>query len=602
MSVISIVLCIETGTIVYASMILVNDGKPTSIIVIADKPTVSARRGADELQFLLNKISGATIPILSERKLPKDTNDVLILVGDTERTINLGLRSRDFELEESRVKTFPNMLVLIGNDQRPDGIPLLGTLWAVDIFCEQFLGVRVLWPGELGQVIPKSPTVKIGEANVRYVPVLCKRGIRNIGYNDRVQKGLDMLNWNADEFKRHQKESGLWFQFNRIGGSFHGTYGHSFGKYWKRFHIDHPEWFALQPDGTRYNSTDGGINAPLCVSNQELIKQVASDCITALSKDVTLDTVSISLNDGTAFCLCEPCAAWDAQDGEMIKIQGIPHVSLTDRYVKFYSAVAEIVAKELPDRYLGAYAYDAYSLPPVHAKLHPNVVIGFVGFSYLDEEKRQKARDSWLKWSQVAKRMFLRPNLLTSGWGLPTVYVHRLAEDIRFCVRNGMLFADFDCCYQNWATDGINYYVLAKLLSDPDVDVDAIVDDYCRAGFGNASESVREYFRQLEDMTTNFALSNTKSKPVILAQCYTDEFLAKCNTLLDEADQRAGDEIVRQRVAFLRKAIEYARIRRDWTMAKHEKRKDIETERDAWYQQLGMSWALNAAYLRAYGY
>jgi len=70
-------------------------------------------------------------------------------------------------------------------------------------------------------------------------------------------------------------------------------------------------------------------------------------------------------------------------------------MSLTDRYVKFYSAVAEIVAQEFPNRYLGAYAYSAYALPPVKAQLHPNIVIGFVGFSYLNEETRQKkARES----------------------------------------------------------------------------------------------------------------------------------------------------------------------------------------------------------------
>jgi len=294
----------------------------------------------------------------------------------------------------------------------------------------------------------------------------------------------------------------------------------------------------------------------------------------------------------------------------------VPHVSLTDRYMKFYSAVAEIVSKEFPDRYLGAYAYSAYRLPPVNAKLHPNIVIGFVGFSYLNEEARQEARQSWLRWSKAAKQLFLRPNLLAAGMGFPTIYVHRLAEDLRFCADNGMLFTDFDCCYHNWATDGLNYYVLARLLWNQDADVDDIIEDYCRSGFGPAAEAVREYFRHIEDMTTNLANTRAymgrKKNPEFLASQYTDDFLKKCHALLDEAESEAGDdEIVRQRIAFLRSPLDYVRIRRDWEIARANRKRDrkaaqqvkiLEAERHECYQKIGISWAINAARLQFYGY
>lgn len=618
------VVCIAGVMAEADSVKIVRDGKAASIIVLADKPSDSAKLGAVELQSWLEKATGAKVPIMSESQIPKDTDNALILVGDTERTGKLGIRSDDFQLEEMRIRTFPNTLVLIGDDRRPDGVDLSGTLWAVEAFAEKFLGVRSLWPGKLGEVVPKVSTVEIDDVDIKHIPFLRQRKIRNIGYSDRIQTGLDKLGWSGDEFKKHHEEAIPWFRFHRLGGSFHGTYGHAYGEYWKRFHEEHPEWFALQPDGTRDNSrAENGARSQLCVSNQDLIKQVAQDCITKLRNNPYLDTVSISPNDGSrvTFCLCESCESWDAPEGEMVEMWGpngkIPHVSLTDRYVKFYSAVAEIVTKEFPDRYLGAYAYSAYSLPPVHAKLHPNVVIGFVGFSYLTESARQKAQGSWTKWADAASQIFLRPNLLMAGLGFPTIYVHRLAEDIRFCADNKMLFTDFDCCYQNWATDGLNYYVLAKLLNDPYADVDEIVDDYCRAGFGNAAESVREYFRQMEDMTTELALSNVykgrKENPEALAQFYSDELLARCNAILDEAMKKAGeDEIIQKRIEFLRKAVEFARIHRDWTLAKALSRKGdseaaqrlktIEAEREGWYQRLGISWEINAPNLKFYGY
>lgn len=257
---IAVVLVLAVGrmTAVAASLTLVREGKPTSFIVVADEPTEAAHRGASELQLWLRRVSDATIPIRTESQIPDGIRDSLILVGDTQRTAALGLRSTTFELEEIRIRTFPRTLALICADERPDGVQLSGTLWAIETFLEQFLGVRLLWPGKLGAVTPQRSTIEVGDINLRRIPSLRKRVIRNIGYNERVQKGLDRLSWRADDFQDHHAESQPWFQFHRLGASFQGSYGHAFGDYWDRFHAEHPDWFALQPDGTRDNSNASG--------------------------------------------------------------------------------------------------------------------------------------------------------------------------------------------------------------------------------------------------------------------------------------------------------------------------------------------------------
>jgi hypothetical protein len=439
-----------------------------------------------------------------------------------------------------------------------------------------------------------------------------------------------------------------------MGGSFNGSYGHAYGAWWERFSKTHPEWFAQQPNGGRDHSrAEGGKRSQFCVSNADLIAEIAKEKIQELRANPDKDCVSVSPNDGggVTFCLCPKCEAMDAKEGEPVDIYGMKHVSLTDRYVKYYSAIAELVCKEFPDRYLGAYAYSAYRLPPIHAKLHPNVMIGYVGFGYLNEEGRQKARAQWLQWAKAAKTLFLRPNLLTAGQGVPTIYVHRLAEDIRFCHENGMLVTDFDCCYQHWSTDGVNYYVLARLLWNPKADVDAVLEDYCRAGFGPAAGQVREYFRAIEDMTDRLAKSNEyqdrRRTPYGLGPCYTDDLLKKCGALLDDAVRKAGDDAtVRQRVEFLRVGLDYARIRRDLDLAKAtveaanpkkpavdlkddlqdaearkkaeaaatpkvdaetgrqaaKRAKELQAEMDAFYQKIGFTWALNPPYLKFYGH
>ena len=37
----------------------------------------------------------------------------------------------------------------------------------------------------------------------------------------------------------------------------------------------------------------------------------------------------------------------------------------------------------------------------------------------------------------------------------------RFAEDFRHLAENGMMGTDFDSCCQHWATEGLNYYVVA---------------------------------------------------------------------------------------------------------------------------------------------
>jgi hypothetical protein len=586
----------QGGSLPDDALVLVGRGKVAKIVV-ADRPTASARLAAEELQSWIRKISRATVPIEAEGQIRRDGSGTLILVGDTAQTAALGLSSSSFAPEEIRIRTFPHALAILGNDARPDGVALFGTRYAVQTFVEQHLGIRALWPGPLGEIVPQREEIAVGAIDYRYAPVLNKRDIRRT--------------WEI-------------FSFHKLGTSFVGEYNHAFSGYWARFHADHPDWFALQPDGTRDNSrAEQGTRAQLCVSNPELIHQVAADCIDALRKNPTWQCAPISPNDGgqCSFCLCERCRSWDDPRGVMIDTWGGPggqklhHVSLTDRHVRFYSAVAEIVTRQFPDRWVGGFAYSAYCLPPVHATLHPNVLIGYVGLDYLNEAKRQEARDHFAKWSAVARHIFLRPNALFGGLGFPTIYVHRLGEDMRFCLDRGMMMGHWDCCYQHWAGEGLNYYVLAKLLWEPRADVDAIVQDYCHSGFGPAADTIRMYFDGVERNTTEFARSNTEesqtASPELLARWSSREFFNRCDVLLDQANrQAADDEAIRQRIAFLHVAVEHGRIRHDWVVAKIEARngssqavarlQEIEKKRDAFYARIAQSWALDLQSLRRY--
>src|SRR5207247_1757454 len=132
------------------------------------------------------------------------------------------------------------------------------------------------------------------------------------------------------------------------------------------------------------------------VSSPELIAAIAKEKIDELSRNPALLSVSIGPNDGgrPSFCTCPKCEALDAAKGRKVLLwdfskgsrRDFEHVSLTDRMVHFWNAIAEHVVKVHPDKFLVVDAYSVYSAPPVERKLHPNLVVRFASLGYHDEE------------------------------------------------------------------------------------------------------------------------------------------------------------------------------------------------------------------------
>ena len=605
-----------------ADVVLVADGRPQAVVLLAENPTPAAMQAAEELVWHIEQMSGARLEVINEPAAPP-AGMARLLVGDSAANAALGLDAAGWEPEALAVRAGDGVLSVLGSDVTPAGYELYGTLWAAYELLEH-LGVRWLWPGETGTVIPQQAQISVpADLDIRFTPPLIQRIIRPIGWNERVQSGLDKLGLDKDEFIANFESGRNWWDRRRNGRQGRMSYGHAFGNYWQRFGEEHPEWFALQPDGSRDQSRVGN-RARLCVSNPGLHQQAAADAIEALKENPTLICASISPNDGGAstFCQCDNCKAWDAPEGQIIDTWGpgtrLQHVSLTDRFVKFYNAIADIVAQELPDRYLGAYAYSAYALPPVHEKLRDNIIIGFVGFSYLNEDYRTQSRESWDGWTQSAKHLFFRPNLFMGGMGFPVVYARRMAEDLKHLAATGMTVTDIDTCLSNWALCGLNYYVAARLIWNPALEVEDIVDDYCRSGFGPAAGPVREYFDALEELTDRVAASNeysSRADAPVLARAYDDEFLTRCNGYLDEAQVLAADDAhILERIAFLRAGLDYARVNRDFFLTREalragvgdaaalrEAHRQAEEAKMTFLRELGITWAINSAYLQFYG-
>ncbi len=490
-----------------------------------------------------------------------------VLIGEGVVAKQLGFTTEGLGAGGILSQARDHVLALMGTDSRTPTDPN-GTRYAVTRFLEDRLGVRYLWPGESGKVVPRRATIDVADFEIRFTPRLAQRHIRSLGYHDRLQIGLDRLGFTRQEYEAHVAEaskteaaSGDWFQWHRLGGTLNMKGGHAFTQLWAKYGKEHPAWFALQPNGSRDQSANPD-RARLCKSNPELIAAIARDKIEELNRDPGLLGVSVGPNDGgrSSFCICPRCEALDDPRGREVKLwdftgkvrRDFAHVALTDRMVFFWNGIAEQVTKAHPDKYLVVDAYSAYEAPPVSRALHPNLVVRFAALGYHDEAYRQQSLHDWDDWSRAASRIFFRSNLMLIGrrTGLPLVYVHKFGQDFRHLADHGMLGTDFDACCHHWATQGLNTYVIARLNWDPDQDVDALIDDYCRSGFGPAADSVCRYFTRLEALLD--ASARQKPQPTPALAVFGTEVVNDLRRLVEQARaESGGDEAIGRRLDFL---------------------------------------------------
>ena len=567
---------------------IVANRTPMALIVIPHTATPAAKLGAKVLATHFFEMSGAECGIVMEKSLGDVTIEdqtvvaanykdikTFIAVGEGSIARALGLSSTGLGAGGIVIKTFPNSIVLFGTDKSTPN-DQWGTCYATTLFLENYLGVRYLWPGQLGKVVPRTSTISINKAiDIRFTPKLKQRYFRSMSCSPRVLAGVNRLGFSKTEYLRKRKEGANtdsedlgWFRWHRFGGTLRLKGGHSFNDYWEKYGKEHPEWFALQPSGSRDQRS--GVRCRLCVSNPDLIKQVVLNKIDELDKNSGQTSVAIGPNDGGSltFCMCERCKALDSPAGRKITLldrsPGKPskqfqHVSLTDRMMYFWNEIARGVTKKYPNVLLVVDAYSVYSAPPVAINAHPNIVVRYVPITYVDEELRLQGLRDWKEWRKHVDKIYFRPNFPVTGSStmLARVYVTKMVEDFKMLVDGGMIGTDCDSCAHDWATSGLNFYVLSKIHWNPDLKADDIVDDYCRTGFGPAAPQVKKYFHLLETLTDRAATSPSGTHFKASA-VFTRSEIDKLRATLDEALIVAkNDAVVMKRVEFLRVGLEW---------------------------------------------
>jgi hypothetical protein len=82
---------------------------------------------------------------------------------------------------------------------------------------------------------------------------------------------------------------------------------------------------------------------------------------------------------------------------------------------------------------------------------------------------------------------------------LPVLIPHYMQKDLQFYARLPVQGVSSYSEPGDWATYELNHYVLARLASDPDADVDALTKQFCDARFGAAADKALAAMKTLEE-------------------------------------------------------------------------------------------------------
>ena len=437
-----------------AEITLVERGTAKAAILLPAEPDKDEQLAAQELADHLKQMSGAECAVLAGGEAPKGV--VPIRVGLT------------FAPEAAR------RIAADGDDPAsfllrvtPEGVLLAGlspegTLFAAYELLEQ-LGVRWFMPGEVGTVIPASDTVALK----------CQETVQHPGFAGRILSDMGGASGKT------------WFRRVRMGGFNAG--GHGLG-----IRVDRekePELFM---------HVNGRPTSKVRVSHPEVQRRVIKASRGRLDKYPGLKYLPIGPADGAGFG-DDP---WDA--GDMDPLHG--KVSVTDRFVKFFNIILEEVHKTHPEAGIAFYCYAQYMRPPVREKPSPKIMpvlapIDVCRFHAIDNPlcpERAYIKEIVDAWQALGLEMMYRGYLFNlADQGFPFTMIRQIRSEYPYYHRQGFKACRVEC-KPAWGYHGPSLYLAAKIMWDPGLDVDALLDDYFARLYGPAAPPMQEHFERLE--------------------------------------------------------------------------------------------------------
>ena len=169
----------NSDTVPTQPLAIVQSGVAATAIVIPTGTTTEVETvAANELQYHIKQATGVTLGIYGESSKPT-TFGGLIYVGACNATAAAGINGSYLDDNAYVVRNVGNNFFLAGHDSSGNPLGMLhvnytriGTMLAVYRFLEQYMGVKWLWPGPEGEVIPTTANLEANGIAIIDKPVL----------------------------------------------------------------------------------------------------------------------------------------------------------------------------------------------------------------------------------------------------------------------------------------------------------------------------------------------------------------------------------------------------------------------------------------------
>jgi len=585
--------------------VLIADGKARGVIYLAPGATPTAQYAAEELRDHLKLATGVELPITNA--LPEDAATSVVLVGPSAVADARGVSAKGLGLEEHRLVSGENWLVLLGDDvTNKQGTPFMslssfpgttvrnGTLLAVYRFLEDSVGIRWYMPGEFGVVAPATKRVVIPRLNITAKPALEYRahGFANKRLGSLPPADGDLARWCI--------RAG----YGRAVSTF---INHSFllltQKNRETLRQTKPQIFAVLPDGRRdFDVTSYG-EGNLCLSEPDTLTEFVNELRRQLDRDSNLRAVSVCPNDVWIPCSCDRCLARieppelreQLRKGLGIRTErGTARLSLSPELTETFRAaagrlLAEFhvkVAREIqlshPGREVGAFGdYEGYGKSDYYteiADLPPNLAFCFTKTrsDFWNEQYRQSVCERVRGFRAITPNLYaweyymwqLRPwSKRPMLKGYPVFFPQLLQDDVRFMHEQGLrgeYVASTEMVLNEPGVTHLTAYLTGKLLFDPSLSVASLLEDYYAKFYGAAQVEMKAFWTLAEAcwMRDTSGLDARAQADAIERVLYPPADLRTFFNLLERAKEKvAPGSAEYQRIALIEKEMSVHRNR-----------------------------------------
>ena len=496
------------------AIVIVKNNVAVSGIVIAKDASAQVQAAAKTLQLYVQKSTGATLPISTTKQ---GAGNLYVGKGAYSGIGKVSLDEDGFLLQAVDGNSF---VILGGSDW--------GTEFGVYDFLERFLGVRWLLPTDLGTVIPKMKTLQIPSVKIVENPVYVSRALSPIW----IEKNTTPLN--------------QWGRVNRLRSRVESS--HNLKNLFppEKYAKSNPEFYPLVkgkkvlPKDNKDQSwqPDFGAAGIADAASKEIINWFDQH------KDAT--NYSLGINDSQNFN--EP-AANAASSRSMGQKNALGFINFSDGYYSWANDVISKVRKVYPGKKYPVLAYTSVAEPPSNKKVDKDIIpfIAFERIRWGSSTLKETDQALTQRWEQAAQTLGWYDYIYGLSYLLPRVWFHSMKEYLAWGAAHKVKYY-YGELYPNWG-EGPKGWVTAKLLWNPNQDVDALLDDwYSNAAGKQGGPKLKAFYAIWEkfwsqDQFANKGNSGVFSRITFFDPSYLllvpDEYLTQSDKLISDAGKLA---------------------------------------------------------------